>query len=175
MEKTVSSKIIHKGKNFDFLLDQVELPNKKYVNREIVDHPGAVAILPVTNDGKIVLINQYRYVTKKRILEIPAGTIEKGELIEKCAVRELKEETGYSTNHIIKMLSCYLAPGYSNEILHVFLAKELEKGEQKLEDDETISVQEYGYEEILTKIEDGSIIDAKTILSILFYLTRNNI
>lgn len=175
MEKTVSSKIIHKGKNFNFLVDQVEIPNKKYVNRETVDHPGAVAILPVTNDEKIVLINQYRYAAKKRLLEIPAGTIEKNEALEKCALRELREETGYSSNNIKKMFGCYLAPGYSNEILHVFLARELEKGEQKLDEDETISVLEYGYEEILTKIEDGTIIDAKTIASILFFLTRNNI
>jgi ADP-ribose pyrophosphatase len=171
MEKTLKSTLIHKGRNISFFVDQIELPNNRKTDRDIVDHPGAVAILSVTDKGKILLINQYRYATKSDLLEVPAGTIENGEDPEKCAIRELKEETGYSAASVKKMLSCYLSPGYSNELIHIYVAKELTKGEQKFEDDEKISVQEYECDQVLTMIEEGSIRDAKTILSILYFLT----
>jgi len=171
MEKTLKSTLIHKGKNFNFLVDEVELSNKKQINREIVEHPGAVAILPLSRKEKIILINQYRYATKSDLLEIPAGTLEIGESPDECAYRELREETGYSSKILKKMTSCYLAPGYSNEIIHIFVAKELTLENQTLEDDEKISVKEYEFDEALTMIEEGVIKDAKTILSILLYLT----
>ena len=172
MEKTLSSRLLHEGKSFSFKTDQVELPNGRTTTRDIVDHPGAVAIVPLLDDSKIVLIRQFRYAAGKELLEIPAGTLEKGEKPDDCAVRELKEETGYEANSMRRLLSCYMAPGYSNEVIHLYVATGLEKGEKETEEDEEIAVEAVGFDETLRMIEENEIEDAKTIVGVLSYLTR---
>ena len=170
MEETISSKTLHVGKNFSFKTAKVRLPNGKETDRDVVEHPGAVAIIPV-DDGEIVLIRQYRYSTKSEILEIPAGTLEVGEDPYACAVRELKEETGYAASEWRKLLSAYVAPGYSNEIIHIYVAEGLTPVGSDLEEDESIKVERYGYNNVLEMIETNEIKDAKTICGILAYLT----
>jgi len=171
MEETISSELIQKGKSFSFYHDKVRLPNGRETDRNIVKHPGAVGIIAVDED-EIVLIKQYRYATGKYLLEIPAGTLEEGEDPYQCAVRELQEETGYAASAWNRLFQCYMVPGYSDEILYFYLAEGLTKLDANPEDDEDISVQKFGINEVLGMIENNEIEDAKTMLSVLTYLTR---
>jgi ADP-ribose pyrophosphatase len=172
MEKTLTSKLLHKGRHFNFKTDEIQLSSGKTTTRDIVDHPGAVAIVPILDDGRILLVKQYRYTTGKELLEIPAGTLEKGEAPDNCARRELKEETGYTAGSMKKILAMYMAPGYSNEVIHLYFATALKAGESHAEEDEDISLEVYSADELLDGIEKNTIEDAKTIVGVLIYLTR---
>ena len=173
MEETISSTTLHVGKNFSFKTDKVRLPNGNETIRDIIDHPGAVAIVPV-HDGEIVLIRQYRYSTRSEILEIPAGTLEIEEDPYACAVRELQEETGYAASEWNKLLSAYVAPGYSNELIHIYVAEGLTPVGSNLEEDETIQVEKFSFDKVLEMIESNEIMDAKTISGVLTYLTSGS-
>lgn len=172
MEKTLTSKLLHKGRHFNFKTDEIQLPSGKTTTRDIIDHPGAVAIVPILDDGRVLLVKQYRYTTGKELLEIPAGTLEKGEAPDNCARRELKEETGYTAGSMKKILAMYMAPGYSNEVIHLYFATALKAGEPRAEEDEDISLEVYSADELLDGIEKNTIEDAKTIAGVLIYLTR---
>jgi ADP-ribose pyrophosphatase len=171
MEKTVSSRLLHQGRNFCFKTDIVQLKNGKQTTRDIVEHPGAVAIIPIQGEN-IALIQQYRYAAGKTLLEIPAGTLEPGEDPLACAVRELREETGYAASNWDRLLSCYMAPGYSSEVIHFYVAEGLNQIGGTPEEDEDIEVVLKGFNETLAMIEENTIEDAKTITGILAYLTR---
>ena len=171
MEETISSKLLHKGRNFSFKTDTVQLKNGKQTTRDIVEHPGAVAIIPIQGE-EIALIQQYRYAAGKTLLEIPAGTLEPGEDPLACAVRELREETGYAASNWDKLLSCYMAPGYSSEVIHFYVAEGLNQIGGTPEEDEDIEVVLKGFNETLVMIEENIIEDAKTIIGILAYLTK---
>lgn len=168
-EKTFKSKLIYKGKILSLRLDDVILPNGKTTTREIVEHPGAVAILPLIDKDKFLLVKQFRTPIRKTLLEIPAGKIEKGENIRQCAKRELMEETGYKTDNLKKIASVYLAPGYSSEIIHVFLAKNLKETKSNPDDDEFIQNVILKKKDTLDKIKNGKINDSKTIIAIMLY------
>ena len=167
MEKTLSSQLLHEGKNFDFLVDEVELPNGHVTQRDIVRHPGAVAIVPILSDGRVALIRQFRYATGKTLLEIPAGTLERGEPPLECAARELREETGYEAEALEPLLSCFMVPGYSDEVIHFFLARGLITVGDDPEIDEEITLELHSLEEVRRMIEENVIEDAKTIVGIL--------
>ena len=171
MEETISSTLLHKGKSFSFYTDKVKLPNGSETERNTVKHPGAVAIIAVQDD-QIVLVKQYRYATGKYLLEIPAGTLEEGEDPYHCAVRELQEETGYAANAWSRLFQCYIAPGYSNEILYFYLAEGLTEYKANPEDDEDIEVKTIPFSEVLDLIDNNEIEDAKTMIGVLSYLTR---
>jgi len=166
MERTISWRLLHEGRHFSFLQDEVELPNGLKTYRDIVRHPGAVAIVPVLPDGRIVLVRQYRYAAGKPLLEIPAGTLEEGEDPLECARRELIEETGYEASELTAILSCYMAPGYSNEVIHFFEAGGLREVGMSPEEDESIEVEVSEIGEIIRMIEENIIEDAKTIIGI---------
>jgi ADP-ribose pyrophosphatase len=168
-EEVISSKIIYEGKILKIKLDEVKLPNGYVTVREIVEHPNAIALIPINNNGKLIMINQYRHSAQEVLLEIPAGTMEKNETPDECAKRELLEETGYEAKELKKLFSCYLAPGYSTELIHIFLAKNLVYKGQETEADEQIKVVELSFKEALEKIKKGEVKDAKTICSLLFF------
>jgi len=129
-------------------------------------HPGAVAIAAL-QDGKIALIRQFRPSIEKQIWEVPAGTLEPGEDPADCALRELAEETGYRAKEVAHLLSFYVAPGYSTEFLHLFLARELTPGEQSFDEAESIDeVAWFSLKEAQQMIDDGRIVDAKTIIAV---------
>jgi ADP-ribose pyrophosphatase len=172
MEKTINSKILYQRKNLKIRVDEVQLPNGKTMTLEAVDHPGAVAILPILDDGRILLVKQYRHSAGKELLELPAGTLEPNEALDICARRELKEETGYSAGSMKKLVAMYMAPGYSNEVIHLYLATALKAGSPKNEEDESITLESYGFEELLKMFEENKIEDAKTIAGVLTYITR---
>jgi len=173
-EKTMKCERVYEGRIINVRVDTVELPNKKYSKREIVEHPGAVGIVPVTKDKKIILVKQFRKPVEEILLEIPAGKIESQEDPYKCALRELEEETGFTTDRVEKLLEFYSTPGFSNEVIHIYLAENLEIGNINLDEDENIEIIKLSIEEVLDKIQTGEIKDAKTIVGILTYANLIN-
>lgn len=165
-EKLLNSKLIFKGKVLTMKYDTVLLPNGANATREIIEHPGAVAVVPVTNDGRIVLVRQYRYPVGKIMLEIPAGKLDKGESPDNCAMRELAEETGYMAGQLVKMTSIYTTPGFTDEIIHVYMARNLTVTDQHPDEDEFINVEVYTKEQIKEMIADGTICDAKSMVGL---------
>jgi ADP-ribose pyrophosphatase len=170
-EKTLESKTIYEGKIFDVLVDMVELPSGRKTTREVVRHRGAVGLIPVLEDGRIVLAEQYRYPTGEVLLEIPAGRLEEGEDPASTAGRELLEETGYIAGSIRGVATFYTAPGYTSEKLFLFVVTDLEKAEAKPDLDENIRLREVSVEEAVALIKKGEIKDGKTIAGLLFYTT----
>jgi ADP-ribose pyrophosphatase len=166
-EKTLESKRIYDGKIVNLRLDTVELPNGKISHREVVEHRGAVAIVPLLDTDTIVLIRQFRQPTGEVILEIPAGTLERGEDPDDCASRELTEEIGYAPGTLTKMFSSYLAPGYSSEMLHTYLASHLQPVPTGRDADEFMEIVEVKLGDAVDMIVNGEIKDAKTICGVL--------
>ena len=166
-EKFLKSQKVFTGNLLTVYCDQVELPNGKEASREFIRHPGAIAVVPVTNDGKIVLVRQYRYPVGKNMLEVPAGKLDKGEQPDQCVLRELEEETGYVTKNIRKLSSIYTTPGFTDEVIHLYIAEELTLAKQCPDEDEFLDVEVYTKEEIRAMIEDGTINDAKSMLALL--------
>jgi len=169
-EKTLQSEEIFSGKVISLHLQDVELPNGKQAKREIIKHPGAVAILAITQDDKVVMVEQYRKALERTIVEIPAGKLEKGEEPAVCARRELEEETGYECEHLELLTSFYTSPGFADEIIHVFLAKGLMKKENAacLDEDEFVNLEELTLEEAKQYVKDQKIYDAKTIFAVQY-------
>jgi len=154
---------LYKGKIFDVVLEKVTLPNGAVKDREIVRHPGAAAMVPLLDDGRVVLIKQYRHAVGQFVWEIPAGTLEPQEAPVACARRELVEETGYEAAKFEKLAEILPAPGYTDEHIHIFLATGLTAGDQRLEDDEILELQPTGLDSALAMVTQGAIRDAKTI------------
>ncbi len=150
--------------------EEVKYPSGKKFRKKFVKHPGSVLIIPFIDKDRIILLKQYRYTLKKYIYELPAGTIESGETPEECARRELIEETGYDAKYIRKVFELYIAPGYSDEVMHVFLAKDLTHVHSKRDEDEEIILEVRRIDEILDMIRLGTIRDSKTIASLLYLL-----
>jgi len=142
------------------------LGNGKTAKREIIEHRGAAAIVPIIQDRDVVLVRQYRYAVATDLLEVPAGTMEQGETPEECAVRELEEETGFRCKEIEKILEFFPVPGYSTEKIHVYIAKGLSQSKMNTEDDEQISVEILPMENALEKVRSGEIHDAKSICAL---------
>lgn len=174
-EKTIESKEIFKGKVVTLKVDDVLLPNGKQAKREIINHPGAVAIIPVTKEGKIVMVEQYRKALERSIVEIPAGKIEPGEDLSNCARRELEEETGFGAGELTYIQSFATSPGFADEIIHLFVAKDLYNIENKreLDEDEFVSLIEVTVEEAEQMVKNQQIYDAKTAYSVLWMKLQN--
>ncbi len=169
-EKTIHSEPIFQGKVISLKVDDVLLPNGKESKREIINHPGAVAIIPITDNGKLILVEQYRKALERSIIEIPAGKLEKGEAPERTARRELEEETGYGCHELVYLQSFSTSPGFADEIVHLYVAKQLYKIEQKaeLDEDEFVSLMEVTIEEAEQMVKEQKIYDAKTAFAVLW-------
>ncbi|MFF2752634.1 NUDIX hydrolase [Psychrobacillus sp. NPDC058041] len=169
-EKTIASNLKYSGRVITLQVDEVLLPNGKTSNREIVKHPGAVAIIAITEDNKIILVEQYRKALERSIIEIPAGKIESGELPEVTARRELEEETGYTTKNLQYIQTFATSPGFADEIIHLYFAKNIEKMTEKasLDEDEFVELMYVSIEEMKTLIEENRIYDAKTAFAYLW-------
>ncbi|MBP2653772.1 MAG: hydrolase [Firmicutes bacterium] len=166
-EKLIEKQPVLEGRVLNVRVDRVLLPNGKEATREVVEHPGAVAVVPILDGSHVLMVRQYRYPVGKMLLEIPAGKLDIGEKPEDCARRELEEETGYVAGSLEKLTAIYTAPGFSNEIIHIYLAQNLCKTVQKLDDDEFLTVEKYSWPEIKEMLADGAIQDAKTIAGLL--------
>lgn len=157
---------IYAGKVITLNIDTVQLPNGLTVDLETIRHPGAAAVVPVKDDGAVVLIRQFRHAAGGFIYEIPAGKLAPGEDPLHCASRELEEEVGYRAASFELLSSIFTAPGFADEVIHVYQATGLTKGQQQLDRDEVLDVIEMPLREAIAKIEDGTIRDAKTIIGL---------
>lgn len=171
-EKTLQTEHIYKGKIISVQLDQVELPDGSKGEREIVKHPGAVAIVPFTKDGKMVVVRQFRKPLEKEIYEIPAGKLEQGEDPETCALRELEEETGYTSRKINFITSFYTSPGFANELLYLYEAEDLEEGKAHPDADEFVEMSEISLDEGLELMKNEQIHDAKTAFALIYWQNK---
>jgi ADP-ribose pyrophosphatase len=147
-------------------VETVTLPNGATVELEVIRHQGASAVVPLQEDGTVLLIRQYRHAAGGFIYEIPAGKLDPGENPLACAERELEEETGRRAGHLEHLLTFFTTPGFTDEIIHIYLATELIPGVQNLEHDEVLEVVEMPLEHALQRIADGTIRDGKTIIGL---------
>ncbi|MDL0414192.1 NUDIX hydrolase, partial [Clostridioides difficile] len=166
-EKTISSDRVYTGKVITLKVDTVEIPGQGYQKRELVEVGGAVGIVAITDDNKVVLVKQFRKPIEKPIFEIPAGKLEKNESPKECAERELKEETGYSAKNIKLIHKFFTSAGFSNEIMFVYLATGLTPGENNLDADEFLDVYEIELEEAYNMVLKNDVEDAKTSIGLL--------
>jgi ADP-ribose pyrophosphatase len=161
------STLVHKGRVFALHRDRITLPNGVATTLDVIRHPGASAIVPLTVRGHVLLIRQYRYAIDDHIWEIPAGTMEPGESPLACARRELAEEIGMSADRWHKVAAIAPLPAYSDETIHIYRAEDLVPAEQHLDQDEILEIHEFRYEEALEMIMAGRIRDAKTITGLM--------
>jgi len=173
--KLIKSEILYKGKVFDHQVDEIEYESGNKGIREIAIHPGGAVVVPVKDDGKIILVKQFRYPLQKKLIEFPAGKLEKGEDPFVCATRELEEETGYKAKEIKKLGELYTAPGYCTEVLYIYSATGLIPGNHKREEGEHgMEILELSIDEVEMMISSGLINDAKTIVGIHYLKNLNN-
>lgn len=164
------SEILFSGKVFDLKIDEIEYNSGNKGIREVVVHPGGAVIVPVKSNGKIVMVNQFRYPLQKFLLELPAGKLDKNENPIDCALRELEEETGYKAKKIVELGAIYTTPGYSTELLQIYLAENLLPGSHNREEGEYgMEVLELTLEDIDRKILSGEIVDSKSICGVQHY------
>ena len=168
LEKTA----LYEGKVVSLHRDRVRLPNGHVSTLENVVHGPSTAVVPILPDGRILLLRQFRYAAGGPILEIPAGVVNPGEEPEACARRELEEETGYTCRNLEALGGFMLAPGYCDEVIHLFVARELVHGIQALEPSEVIDLAPRPLEEVEEAIRTGEIIDAKTVMGVMLAFRR---
>lgn len=173
-EKTISSERIYEGKIINLKVDEVSLPNGHTSKRELIEHPGAVAIVAITAEKKIIMVEQYRKALERSIIEVPAGKLEKGEEPETTARRELEEETGYTADSLQLIQSFSTSPGFADEVVHLFFAEGLRKSESGAvtDDDEFVELMEVTVEEAEQMMQENRIYDAKTAFAVLWAKQR---
>ena len=164
---------IYTGQVVTLNIDTVNLPNGVTVDLEVVRHPGAAAMVPMKDDVTVIMIRQFRHAAGGFIYEIPAGKLHPGEDPLDCAARELEEEIGYTSRSFTLLSSIFTAPGFTDEVIHIYQATGLEKGTQQLDRDEVLEVVELPLKEAIQKIEDGVIRDAKTIVGLQAVFIRS--
>lgn len=167
-EHCISSEIIASGGMLTVKRDQVRLANGHTSQREYVTHPGAVVVVPILPNGNVILERQFRYPLHQVFIELPAGKIDPGEEILVTGQRELLEETGYSANEWVKLGYQYPCIGYSNEVIHMYLARGLTAGAHQRDADESLEVFEASFEDCMHMIKTGEITDGKTIVALFF-------
>lgn len=165
-EKPIHSQRLFEGKVINLRRDEVTLPNGRTATREVVEHPGAVAIVPITKEGNIILVRQFRHPIGQVILEVPAGKLDPGENPEACARRELAEETGFMPQKLRKLTAMYTTPGFSNEIIYLYMAEDLIDSDKLPDEDEFIHTETYSPEQIRQMIASGELCDAKSLVAL---------
>lgn len=167
-ERQLTTQEIFKGKIITVQLDTVELPNGKEAEREVVRHPGGVAVLALTEDKQVYMVRQYRYPMGYETLELPAGKLDgKGESVETAGRRELAEETGLTAEKMTYLGASLASPGFTDEVLHMYLAEGLTHGESHPDEDEFLNLEKLPFDTLVEKVMSGEIIDGKTISTTL--------
>lgn len=172
MEKyqRLDRKLVYQGTIINMYEDTIQVPNGHIVHWDFIGHHGAAGVLPILENGKILLVKQWRNALDRFTYEIPAGGLEyDGEAMRECAIRELEEETGYQAGTVEFLVSVRTTVAFCNEQIDIFLARNLVKTQQHLDEDEDIEIHAFGLEELLEKIQTGEIQDSKTISAILSY------
>ena len=163
----LKSEIVYPGRAFTIRRDTLRLPDGRETSFDIVEHVGSVIILPLDANGHLLFVRQYRHAAGSDLLELPAGTLDKGEAPEACATREVREETGMAAGKLEPLGGFYLAPGYSTEYMHVYLATDLRYDPLEADADEFLTVERFPVSEALAMFERGEIQDAKSLAAIL--------
>lgn len=173
--KLIKHEVLHRGKVFDLIVDQIEYPSGNRGIREVAHHPGGAVAVPVFPDGKVLLVRQFRYPFGIYTLEVPAGKLNLGEDPEPAAVRELEEETGYLAGKLEKLTAIYTTPGFCDEVLHIYLATDLKlspAGHRREEGEQTMTLEIMPLEQAVEMIERMVIVDSKTIVGLLMTQRR---
>jgi ADP-ribose pyrophosphatase len=165
--EVINRKIIYYGRAFNVRLDEVRLQNQNIAHLDIIEHVGAVTILPLDAEGRIIFIRQYRHAAGKELLELPAGTLDSTELPEICALREIREETGFAAGNLTKLGEFFLAPGYSTEYMHVYLATNLHLDPLPGDTDEFITLEPIPIEKAYEMVAKGGLQDGKSLAALL--------
>ena len=163
----MSERRITRGAQFEFVTERVRLPNGREVDMDLVHHPGAAAVVPFLDARRVLLIRQHRHATGGSLLEIPAGKLDPGESPEDCALRELEEETGYRAGRLEPLTSIWTSPGFCDEVIHLFAARDLEPSEQRLEPDEILELVPTPLATAIEQIRRGELRDAKSVVALL--------
>lgn len=171
LPQILASEEIFSGRIFDVTIDTVREGDKTY-QREVVHHPGSAVIVPAFEDGTVALVRQYRHPAVRYLLEVPAGTLNRGERPEEGAARELEEELGYVAGRLEKLSEFYVSPGFCEEKMWIYLATEMIETKQQLEDDEIVDVVRLPFSQALEMISAGEIEDAKTIIGLMLAAPR---
>lgn len=153
-------------------VDKVELPDGAEATREIVRHKPAIGLVPVRANGNILLVRQFRYATGETLLEIPAGIVESDEDPQKAALRELQEETGFRADNLLKIAEFYTSPGFSDELLLIYMATGLSESKLEPDDDEFIDLVELSPKELIEYMQDGTVRDGKTFAALSWYFIK---
>ena len=169
----IESEIVYPGRAFTIRRDLVRLPDGRTTKFDIVEHHGSVVLIPIDDKGNLLFVRQYRHAARLDMLELPAGTLDEGELPEVCAARELREETGHAASKLEDLGGFYLAPGYSTEYMHVYLASGLYYSPLAADDDEFLQVQSVPLTEALQMAQEGLLPDAKTLAAL--WLARSQL
>jgi ADP-ribose pyrophosphatase len=168
--KVLKSEKLYAGKVFNLIVDHIEYPSGNHGIREVADHPGGAVAVALTSDGNLILVRQFRYPLKQMLYELPAGKLNRNEDPRLCAERELEEETGFIADSWEKLTAIHTTPGFCNELLHIFLARNARKSGkgQNLEEGElNLTVELVPFKTAITMIETGKITDSKSICGIL--------
>ncbi|MBM0046370.1 NUDIX hydrolase [Anaerococcus sp. mt242] len=173
-ETSIKSDTIYDGKILKLRVETVELQNKKYSKREIVDHQKGVGIIAYDGDDKLWMVSQYRIVVDKVMLEIPAGLVDPNEAPIESAKRELQEEVGFFPEQIDFLFTMHASPGFTNDKLLFFVAKNLKESKLELDEDENLEAKSYPIDELYNMVENGEITDAKTIIAIQYAIMNKN-
>ncbi|PWB49492.1 MAG: ADP-ribose pyrophosphatase [Anaerolineales bacterium] len=165
--ETLNQETVYRGRAFNVRRDQVRFPNQYSTPLDIIEHPGAVTILPVDAAGRILFVRQYRHATGKELLELPAGTLGAGEPPEVCARREIREETGFAAENLVKLGEFFLAPGYSTEYMYVYLATGLSPDPLPGDQDEFLTLETIPAEKAYEMAAQGELMDGKSLAALL--------
>lgn len=166
MEETTATERIYEGRVINLRVDTVRLPSGRESKREVIEHKGAVCIVPILDDGRVLLVRQFRKASGESLLEVPAGGLEADESPQECAARELMEECGFRPGKLVPIYEAFLAPGYSTEMMYAFLATNLSPEKMQADDDESIEVESFTLDELEAMIDSFQIRDAKTVAAI---------
>ena len=163
----LSTERVYAGRLLKIDRDRVLLPNGRTTDLEMVRHPGASAVVPFVSDDDILLVRQFRYAAQGFILEVPAGTLHPEEPPDDCARREVEEETGHRAGRLVKLASILTTPGFTDEVIHLYIARDLTPVKQNLDHDEVLTVERVPFRRALELIREGGIVDGKSICSLL--------
>jgi ADP-ribose pyrophosphatase len=170
--KRLKRDLVHKGRIIDYYQDTIEIDGGKITTFDFINHKGASAIIPIDQNGNILMVRQYRNAVDQYTLEIPAGGLNPGEDNLTCAIRECEEETGYKAGEVFHLLDIYTTVAFSNEKICIYYTTGITASKQNLDEDEFITVESYSVEELTNLILEGKIVDAKTVAGILSYKAR---
>ncbi|GIW13259.1 MAG: ADP-ribose pyrophosphatase [Tepidiforma sp.] len=165
--RVMATETVYRGRLFDVELATLEMDGGVVARRETIRHPGAVCMVPVLGDGSLLLVTQYRHAAGRRLLELPAGTLEPGEAPEAAVARELQEEVGQVPGRVVPLGGFYVAPGYTSEYIHLFACLELRESRLAGDEDEDIEVEQRTLADAVAAVERGEICDAKSVIGIL--------